>query len=287
VSIITDFCICIYVLGCYLSLITICDSIFGITTVDDITIGITCAAFCFHTAHIAFASYWYLFCLSVIVWRDYVYLGQLCLSKGVLLLLLLLLLLLFSQKVFDRRLNMGCLFLYFVDVRPNIMIVFFTNLIHKFFILIHLLYSSTCFEQYYAHLQEDSCISTASCIVTLQYTGYERHLLTCVLYSHLKTVTIPDAVLIQFVASFSLQHGHRSNPAAPNLQHTENREQNIRCSNSTAKSQASDDGYIGCPKHVEHVRSDKIASGIKLVFYSSTTTMMHGPINIRKTVFNL
>jgi len=32
---------------------------------------------------------------------------------------------------------------------------FFTNLMHKFFILIHLLYSSTCFEHYYAHLQED------------------------------------------------------------------------------------------------------------------------------------
>jgi len=26
---------------------------------------------------------------------------------------------------------------------------------HKFFILIHLLYSSTCFEHDYAHLQED------------------------------------------------------------------------------------------------------------------------------------
>ena len=33
-----------------------------------------------------------------------------------------------------------------LTVRPNIMIVFFINLIHKFFILIHLLYASTCFE---------------------------------------------------------------------------------------------------------------------------------------------
>jgi len=31
----------------------------------------------------------------------------------------------------------------------------FTNLMHKFFILIRLLYSSTCFEHYYAHLQKD------------------------------------------------------------------------------------------------------------------------------------
>jgi len=32
-----------------------------------ITIGNTCAAFCFHIAHISFASSWYLFCLSAIV----------------------------------------------------------------------------------------------------------------------------------------------------------------------------------------------------------------------------
>ena len=38
---------------------------------------------------------------------------------------------------------------------------------HKFFILIHLLYFSTCFEHYYAHLQEGNCIITASAIVSL------------------------------------------------------------------------------------------------------------------------
>jgi len=41
-----------------------------------------------------------------------------------------------------------------------------------------------------------------------------------------------------------VQHGHYSNPAAPNLQHTMNREQNDQCDNSTAQSQAPDDGYI-------------------------------------------
>ena len=46
------------------------------------------------------------------------------------------------------------------------------------------------------------------------------------------------------VAGFSLQHGHYTNTAAPNLQHTTNREQNDRCGNSTAQSQAPDDGYI-------------------------------------------
>jgi len=58
-------------------------------------------------------------------------------------------------------------FAILLTVRPNIMIAFFTNFMHKFFILIHLLYSSTCFEHYCAHLQEDNCISTASGIVTL------------------------------------------------------------------------------------------------------------------------
>ena len=64
---ITDFCSCIYVFGYKLSFVKLCDSDFGITPVDNSTIGITCAAFCFHIAHISFASFWYLFCLSVIV----------------------------------------------------------------------------------------------------------------------------------------------------------------------------------------------------------------------------
>jgi len=58
-------------------------------------------------------------------------------------------------------------FYVLLTVQRNIMIVFFTNLIHKLFILIHLLHSSTCFEHYYAHLQEDNCISAAPGIVTL------------------------------------------------------------------------------------------------------------------------
>jgi len=64
---ITDFCSCIHVLGCKLSVVRLCGSDFGITAVDDITVEITCAAFCFHIAHISFASSWYLFCLSVVV----------------------------------------------------------------------------------------------------------------------------------------------------------------------------------------------------------------------------
>jgi hypothetical protein len=82
--------------------------------------------------------------------------------------------------------------------------IFITNLMHKFFILIYLLHFSTCFEHYCAHLRDDSHISTASGTITLfrwpvQYTGYERTHLACVLNSYLKRVTLPDAVLIQFV----------------------------------------------------------------------------------------
>ena len=33
---------------------------------------------------------------------------------------------------------------------------------------------------------------------------------------------------------FSLQHGHYSNPTAPNRQHTAKQEQNDQCGNSTA-----------------------------------------------------
>jgi len=34
------------------------------------------------------------------------------------------------------------------------------------FILMNLLYSSACFEHYYAHLQEDNCIITASLVLS-------------------------------------------------------------------------------------------------------------------------
>ena len=68
---------------------------------------------------------------------------------------------------------LGCFYIL-LTVQPNIMIIFFTNLMQKFFILIHLLYSSTCFEHYYAHLQEDNCISTAPGIVTLETSEWSK-----------------------------------------------------------------------------------------------------------------
>ena len=49
---------------------------------------------------------------------------------------------------------------------------------------------------------------------------------------------------IRVVSCFSLQHGCYPNPVALNLQHTPKQEQNDQCGNSTAWSQAPDDGYI-------------------------------------------
>ena len=45
----------VYLFGCKLSVVRICNSDFGITPSDGITIGITCAAFCFQIAHTSFA----------------------------------------------------------------------------------------------------------------------------------------------------------------------------------------------------------------------------------------
>jgi len=64
-----------------------------------------------------------------------------------------------------------------------VLLVFFSNnLMHKFLILIHLLHSSTCFEHYCAHLQEDNYINTASGIVTLE-TSEWSYLLKYILYT--------------------------------------------------------------------------------------------------------
>jgi len=48
---ITDFCSCIYVLGCRLSVVILCDSDFGITPVDIITIGIIVLLFLPHSTY--------------------------------------------------------------------------------------------------------------------------------------------------------------------------------------------------------------------------------------------
>jgi len=46
----------VFIYSSTICLVRLCDSDFGITAVDDITVGINCAAFCFHIARISFAS---------------------------------------------------------------------------------------------------------------------------------------------------------------------------------------------------------------------------------------
>ena len=85
----------------------------------------------------------------------------------------------------------------------SLLIVFFTNLMYKFFILIHLLHSCTCFELYCAHLQEDNCINTASGIVTLETSGWSKLLkyilLLCLYHAHNKItqLSIPAHAQLQ------------------------------------------------------------------------------------------
>ena len=59
---------------------------------------------------------------------------------------------------------------------------------------------------------------------------------------HIGRFVLGSLCVGDLVQTFSLQHGHHSNPTAPNLQHTANQEQNDQCGNSIAQSQAPDDG---------------------------------------------
>jgi len=63
---------------------------------------------------------------------------------------------------------------------------------------------------------------------------------------------------ISIIRSFSLQHEHHSKPAAPNLQHTTNCEQDDRCGNSSTQSQAPDDGYINLLKPTGYVMNQQV-----------------------------
>ena len=76
----------------------------------------------------------------------------------------------------------------------------------KFFILIQLLHPSTCFEHYYAHPQEIKFVLVQYLVSSLSLGDCSVHSLSkdsvipfliCVLKSHIKRVTRPDAVLIQ------------------------------------------------------------------------------------------
>ena len=82
------------------------------------------------------------------------------------------------------------------------------------------------------------------------------------------------------VAGFSLQHGHYPNPAAPNLQHTTNREQmtDLVIQQHSRKLLMMD--IFMSETCWANKKWNKTASDIKSIFYSSAITMMHGPINV-------
>jgi len=64
-----------YVFGCKLSLVRLCDSEFGIPPVDNITIRDRLCCLLLPHGTYFFRSSWYLFCLSVIVWARLCVLG--------------------------------------------------------------------------------------------------------------------------------------------------------------------------------------------------------------------
>ena len=83
------------------------------------------------------------------------------------------------------------------------------------------------------------------------------------------------------VAGWSVQHGYNSNPATPKPQHTSNQEQstNVVIEENSRKLLMMD--ILMSETCWAHKKWNKIANDIKLVFYSSCITMIHGPINIR------
>jgi hypothetical protein len=76
---ITDFCDCTYALGCKLSRFRFCDNDFGITPVDNITIGITFAAFCFHITH---STYFMRQFLGFVLFVDYCFGQIMCIQDS-------------------------------------------------------------------------------------------------------------------------------------------------------------------------------------------------------------
>ena len=78
---------------------------------------------------------------------------------------------------------------------------------------------------------------------------------------------------------FSLQNEHHLKPATPKLQRTENKTTDVVIHQHSRKLLKMD--ILMSETCWAHNKWNKTASVIKLVFHSSTITMMHDPINIR------
>ena len=71
------------------------------------------------------------------------------------------------------------------------------------------------------------------------------------------------------IYSFSLQHRYHSNPTVPKLQHTSNQEQYGQCGNSIECRKLLMMDILMSETCWAHKKWNKIASDIKLVFYST------------------
>ena len=78
-----------------------------------------------------------------------------------------------------------------------------------------------------------------------------------------------------------LQPRHFSNQTALNLEHTANQERNEQYGNQHHNCKLLMMGIVVPETCWAHKKHNKIISGIKLIFYSSVITMMHGPMDIR------
>jgi len=76
-------------------------------------------------------------------------------------------------------------------------------------------------------------------------------------------------------------YGYHSNPTTPKLQHTLNHEQYDQCGNQQNSPKLLMMDILMSETCRAHKKWNKTASDMKLVFYSSTITMMHSPRNIR------
>ena len=100
--------------------------------------------------------------------------------------------------------------------------------------------------------------------------------------THNRQTSMPPVGLEPAIsAGWSLQHGHYSNPTAPNFQHTTNWEKKTEVVIQQHSRRILMMDILMSETCWVHKKWNKIASDFKLVFYSSTITMMHGPINIR------
>jgi len=72
------------------------------------------------------------------------------------------------------------------------------------------------------------------------------------------------------VAGWSVQHGYHSNPTTPKLQYTLTQEQYDQCGNSTESRRLLMMDILMSETCWAHKKWNKLASDIKLVFYTST-----------------